>query len=151
MPLTFDDTQSAQLLQAIGLPEDTTDLDLVQAAVADMAKASGGDPVAAAKRAGLATIDPESLVQLRADAQRGRDIAAAAAQHEIEEKVEKAIHAGKIPVSRRKHWVQLIGADKGMADVLASMPDNLIPMEEIGHGVGVMEGDQLAERADWFH
>lgn len=149
MALTFDDTQSAQLLQLIGLPEDTTDLDTIHAAVADMAKADGGDAVAAAKRAGLATIDPDSLVQLRADAQRGRDLAAAAAKHEVEQTVESAIKAGKIPVARRGHWITLITNDKGMGEVLASMPDDLIPMNEIGHNhPGEDEG--LAERADWF-
>ncbi|MEC4763365.1 hypothetical protein VT930_09635 [Mycobacterium sherrisii] len=149
MALTFNDDQATQLLQFLGLPDDTTDLDLILSTIADMAKADGGDPVAAAKRAGLATIDPDSLLQLRADAQKGRDLAAAAAKHEVEQKVEAAIHAGKIPPSRRKHWVQLISSDAGMAEVLASMPDNLIPMNEIGHSLGG-DNNQLAERADWF-
>src|ERR1700744_3702436 len=149
MALTFDDDQAAQLLQLLGLPDDTTDLDLILATVADMAKADGGDAVAAAKRAGLATIDPDSLVQLRADAQRGRDLAAAAAKAEVEEIVTKAIKAGKIPVSRRGHWVTLITNDHGLADVLAAMPDDIIPMTEMGHSLG-SESDELAERADWF-
>lgn len=58
MALTFDDDQATALLEAIGLSADTTDLVTIQATVEDMAKSSGGDAVAAAKRAGLATIDP---------------------------------------------------------------------------------------------
>lgn len=150
MALTLDDNQTAQLIQALGLPADTTDIDTILSTVADMAKTDGGDVVAAAKRAGLATIDPESLVQLQAAAQHGREIAAAAAKQRVEDAVESAIHAGKIPVARRAHWVTLITNDKAMADVLASMPDDLIPMNEMGHGRGGEESGELAERADWF-
>ncbi len=149
MALTFDDDPAAQLLQVLGLPDDTTDPDLILATVTDMAKADGGDAVAAAKRAGLATIDPDSLVQLRADAQRGRDLTIAAAKAEVEEIVTKAIQAGKIPVARRGHWTNLITNDKALADVLAAMPDDLIPMTEMGHSL-VAESDELAERSDWF-
>jgi hypothetical protein len=32
-------------------------------------------------------------------------------------------------------WVTLLQADPGMADVLASVPDNTMPITEIGHGI----------------
>jgi hypothetical protein len=45
--------------------------------------------------------------------------------------------------------VSLIQADPGVADVLASVPDNTVPITEIGHGVGALDGD-LAQTAEWF-
>jgi hypothetical protein len=72
---------------------------------------------------------------------------AAAERHHVERKVDDAIAKGKIAASRRKHWVTLIGADPGMADVLASTPDGTaVADERAGHGVAG-EGGELAE---WF-
>jgi hypothetical protein len=57
MALTFDDDQAAALLMALGLPDDTTDLDTILATVTD-AVGDQTDPkpsavAAAAKRAGF--------------------------------------------------------------------------------------------------
>jgi hypothetical protein len=64
---------------------------------------------------------------LRRDAAERQQIKAAAEQQRISDVVSDAIKAGNIGPARSKHWVSLIQADPGMADVLASVPDNTVP------------------------
>jgi hypothetical protein len=131
MALTFDDTQAAALLDMLGLPPDTTDLDAVLATVKDLVtdeQGEGGDMskpsavAAAAKRAGLEVVDASTLQLLQRDAAEGRTLKASVEHQRIETAVDDAIAKGKITAARRKHWVSLIGADPGMADVLAACP-----------------------------
>lgn len=159
MALTFDDDQAAALVDALGLPDDTTDVQLVLDTATDLAAqvAAGVDPekastvAAAAKRAGLEVVDTETLATLRHDAQEGRKIAAAAAQQKVEASVDDAIAKGKITPARRKHWLTLIAADPGMAEVLASVPnETAVPLTEIGHSVEASAED-LAEAGRWFY
>lgn len=151
----FTPEQSAKLLDLLGLPPDTADAELILATVADLVSQAAGEHkpsevAAAAKRSGLDVIDTDSLAALRRDATEGRQLKAAAVQQRVEASVDDAIGRGKITPARRKHWVTLIGADPGMADVLASVPnETAAPLTEIGHGVG-SESDELAARADWF-
>lgn len=157
MALTFDDTQAAALLDALGLPPETTDIATILATVTDAVTACDtvdakpSTVAAAAKRAGLDVIDPDTLTALRADAAEGRQIKAAAAREKVEAAVTAAISKGKITAGRRKHWVDLITADPGMADVLASVPDETaVPMTPIGHGIDISENS--ADTADgWFY
>ncbi|WP_422748012.1 hypothetical protein ACN27E_07900 [Mycobacterium sp. WMMD1722] len=154
MALTFTDDQATALLDLLGLPSDTTDIDTILATVKDAV----GQPIddakpsavaAAAKRVGLEVVDTDTLTALRHDAAEGRQIKAAAARQAVEDAVDKAIGKGKITFSRRKHWVDLIAADPGMADVLASVPDETaVPLTEIGHGVEASAPH--SETAEWF-
>lgn len=156
MALSFDDTQAAGLLDALGLPPDTLDPELIVATAVDLAaQAAGMNPAqpstvaAAARKAGLEVVDGPTLTALRHDAAEGRKIAAAAAKARVEAAVDDAIRKGKITPPRRKHWVALIEADPGMADVLASTPpETAVPMTEIGHGTDV---DDIAKRPSWFY
>jgi hypothetical protein len=161
MAITLDDDQAAALLEALGLPADTDDVQLVVDTTTDLAAQVGElDPskpstvAAAAKRAGLEVIDKDTADALRRDAANGRQMAAAAATQKIEASVDEAVRHGKITPARRKHWVTLIGADPGMADVLASIPnETAAPMSEAGHGRNSDPGaiDDLVEPAVWFH
>jgi hypothetical protein len=158
MALTFDDTQAATLLKLLGLPPDTTDIDTVLATVNDLVTDEQSEPdgkpsavAAAAKRHGLDVIDSATLESLRREATEGRTLKASVERQGIETTVDDAICKGKIAASRRKHWVSLIGADPGMADVLASVPnETAVPLTEIGHGVD-SESGELAQTAEWFH
>lgn len=154
MALTFDDTQAATLLELLGLPADTDDIDTVQATVKDAVTPTDGKPsevAAAAKRAGLEVIDGDTLSALRNEAAEGRQIKAAAAREKIEAAVGDAITKGKITPSRRDHWINLITHDAEMANVLASVPDETaVPMTEIGHGIDAL--GQPGQPADgWFY
>ena len=156
MALEFDDAQAAALLDAVGLPADTTDPQLVVDTAVDLAAqledvdaAKPSTIAAAAKRNGMEVIDKDTADSLRRDAQEGRRIAAAAARAKVEASVDDAIGKGKIMPSRRKHWVTLIEADPPMADTLASIPnETAVPLTEMGHGT---DTDDLAEPAGWFY
>jgi len=159
MALNLDDTQAAALLDALGLPADTTDVDLVVATATDLAaQAAGTDPAkasdvaAAARRHGLEVIDTDTAEALRRDAAEGRRIAAAAAKARVEAAVDDAVTKGKITAARRKHWVTLIEADPAMERTLADIPnETAVPMTEVGHSIDAASGDDLAEAGRWFY
>lgn len=153
--MDFTPEQVAALLTALGLPNDTDDPQLVLDTAVDLA-AQLGDPAkastiaASAKRAGLEVLDNETVAALRRDAAEGRKIAAAAAKAKVEASVDDAVTKGKITPSRRKHWVSLIEADPGMADVLAAVPiETAVPMTEVGHSAD--NAGDTAEAAAWFY
>jgi hypothetical protein len=175
LTLTLDDNQERLLLQGLGLPTadpGTTDPGLVVATLMDAMTDeiseqpepddAGGNGVAAAakraridikaaKRAGLEVIDASSADALRRDAAEGRRLIAAAAQAKIEAAVDAAIDKGKITPARRKHWISLIAADGGMADVLAATPDECaVPLKELGHATNV-DAKDLADASEWFY
>lgn len=144
---TFTEAQMKELLGTLGLPAECEDPDLALATAADMSKASVGDPVALASRAGLTTIDPVALTALQAEAQEARTLKAAAAQQAVSVVVETAIEKGKIPPARKQHWMNLITNDPELGKVLTSMPEGVIPTTEIGHSV---EPDEGSGDQPWF-
>ncbi|MDA4110189.1 hypothetical protein MHOL44478_23435 [Mycobacterium holsaticum DSM 44478] len=154
--MTFTDEQIAALLDALGLPADTDDPQLVVDTVADLAaQAAGMNPeqpstvAAAARRHGLELVDHDTHEALKRDAAEGRKIAAAAARAKVEAAVDDAVTKGKITPARRKHWVELITADPGMADVLAAVPaETAVPMSEVGHAADTTNGD---DSGGWFY
>ncbi|MCB8912191.1 hypothetical protein KUG88_18865 [Rhodococcus rhodochrous] len=147
MALTFNDDQTARLLDVVGLSADTADVAVILAAISDLAVAENA-VAAKAAGTGLTLIDGEQLAALEAAAEEGRTIAAAAAQAKVEGIVSEAIKAGKLPPARKDHWVKLITADESMADVLASAPA-VIPVTEMGHSHGA-ESDIDANGPEWF-
>lgn len=154
MALTFDDNQAAELLETLGLPTDTTDI-AVAIATAKDAITSGAtlQPsaiVAAAKAAGLEAMDIATADALRAEAAEGRQIKATVARQRIEDTVTNAITKGKITPARKDHWVNLITADPGMAEVLNNVPDETaVPMNEIGHSVSNEDGRPNLSDDQW--
>lgn len=158
MALEFDDVQITELLDALGLPQDTSDPELVIATAKDLAAQAAGinaekpsTIAAAAKRHGLDLVDHDTHETLKRDAAEGRRIKAAAERQRIEAAVDAAVNKGKITMARRKHWVTLIEADPAMADVLAAVPnETAVPMTEVGHSADT-SGDDLAEAGRWFY
>jgi hypothetical protein len=157
MALTFDDDQAAALLEALGLPADTADVQLILDTVTDLAaQAAGINPekpstvAAAARKAGLEVIGTASLAALRHDAQEGRAMAAAAKAQKIEAAVDDAIAKGKITGPRKRHWIMLCANDEGMLEVLAAVPnETAVPMTEVGHSTEPADRD--AEKPAWFY
>src|ERR1700758_3179431 len=114
LTLEFDDAEAAVLLDRLGLPEDTTDVQLILDTLKDalrgaplVADSPPSQIAAAAKKHDLEVMDAATLAALRNDAQRGRAMAAAAKAQKIEAAVEEALRLGKIAPSRRRHWVTL--------------------------------------------
>ena len=140
--LEYDDAAAAVLLNQLGLPEDTTDTELIAETIKDAltpAPAIAGDAAssavaAAAKRHGLELLDADTKASLERDSAELRRVKAAAKQADIKAKVDTAIDRGAIAASREKHWISLLDADPGMADVLAKIPDQTaVPLSELGH------------------
>ncbi|WP_010541894.1 phage protease [Dietzia alimentaria] len=161
--MQFDETQTAELLTLLSLGDNATAPDVITALTAlvdtatTTASAGGGDngeTVAAstlgvdqirasAATKGLTVVDAATFDSVRDQAAAGAAAQEQLARQDRESKVGAAIRAGKIPTSRREHWLTAIEADPGMAEVLASQPDNLVPVAEIGH-----DGDQVGAAAD---
>lgn len=161
MALTLDDTQAATVLARLGLPDDTADValvvDTVLDAVPDPAADSTAPSAVAASAArklapiGFDVVEHDTHEALKRDAAEGRRIAAAAAKAKIEAAVDDAVNKGKITAARRKHWVSLIQADPGMADVLASVPDETaVPLSELGHSADTNR-DTADAGTGWFY
>lgn len=158
MALTFDDDQAGALLQALGLPNDSNDLELAVQTAADLASqvadtdmAKPSTVAAAARRSGMEVLDKDTAAALRRDAQEGRRIAAAAAHAKVEAAVDDAVNKGKITAARRKHWVTLIENDPDTANVLASIPNELaVPMSELGHQAD-MDRPSDSTASGWFY
>ncbi len=137
-----------RLLEALALPPDTVDPELVALAVEDAvtAPAPSGQQTAAA--AGLTQVDPDTLAALRRDAEQGRAIAAAAVQRDRATLVNAAVNRGSITPARRQHWLTVLAADPAMADTLASLPAGLVPVNgELGHAIEPADDGPAA----WFH
>ena len=136
-----------RVLEALALPADA-DVETVVAALEDLVTTPPADPKAVAAAAGLTALDPAVVEQLKADAEQGRTIAAAAAKREVTEKVAAAVRRGAITPARSQHWIELISADPVMASTLEKLPNELaVPMAEAGHGQGA---EELVETAEWF-
>lgn len=160
MALTLNDDQEADLLKLLGLPEAApgeADVELVIDTIVDLAHqvetldpAKPSTVAAAAKRNGMEVLAAADAEALRRDATAGRQAIAAAARQKVEASVDEAISKGKITPGRRKHWLSVIEADPGMADVLASYPDEMaVPLSEVGHAAD--RSDDLTEPAAWFY
>jgi Mu-like prophage I protein len=157
MALTFNDDQAAKLLEALGLPHDTTDVDLVVATVVDLAAQAAGmtaekpsTVAAAARKAGLEVVDAATLTSLRHDAQQARQLVAAARAQKIEAAVDDAVTKGKISMARKQHWVTLATHDEKMLDILAAVPnETAVPMTELGHSLDPV--DAGADAPAWFY
>jgi hypothetical protein len=163
MALNFTPEQTGAILGLLGLPTDTDDPDVIvtvlQDALADAAANDQGDDpsadmptnaiAAAARKAGLELVDSATIAELRQAAKEGRRMAAEARKAELEGIVNAAVAKGKITPARKQHWVTLIDADPGMADVLASVPDETaVPLTEVGHGL--VDDGTLPENQQWF-
>ncbi|OPX11995.1 hypothetical protein [Mycobacterium sp. AT1] len=159
MALTLNDTQEAELIKLLGLPEaepGEADTELVIDTVVDLAaQAEAFDPAkpsavaAAARRSGMDLVDHDLHEALKRDAAAGRQAVAAAARQKVEASVDAAIDRGALAPARRGAWIELISADNAMADVLAKVPDHaVVPLSEIGHAATPSDIDRPV---GWFY
>lgn len=127
---------------ALGL-DDTADIAAIVSAAEDSASAavaaassssdSAASIAAAAQRKGMVAVDASAFADIQAQAQRGADLADRVEREDRERFVASAVKAGKIPSSRREHWLSMLESDPGARDVLASFPDNTVPMQATGY------------------
>ena len=154
---------SKAVLDALGLPEDATD-EQVLAKIAestkpadepedkpdDLDKVDEGkvrELVESAKALGLVVSDPGTWASLQANSELGAKAHAKLETQRITASVDAAISLGKIPPSRRDHFVSLMRADEvGTVELLAGIPkETAVPMAAMGHSFGP---DPQADTAD---
>jgi len=147
--ITVTEEQWKHILEALGLPADA-DVDTAVAALEDLVTTPPADPEAVAAAAGLTALAPSVVAQLRADAEQGRVLAAAAKERDIKDLVDASFRRGAITPARREHWMTMIKADPTMADTLAKIPDHFaVPLVELGHSLD-KEDENITEPAPWF-
>jgi Mu-like prophage I protein len=155
--MEFTPEQITALLEALGLPAETDDADLIVATTVDLAaqvealdRAKPSTVAAAAKRNGMEVIDTATADALRRDAAEGRRVAAAAAAAKVEAAINDAINTGRITPGRRTHWLTLCANDEAMIEHLASIaPGTAVPLAEVGHAADTSA--DLAKPAGWFY
>lgn len=94
---------------------------------------------------GVVAVEAETLAQLRADAQLGREAHSRQQRDDRQALVDAAVGDGRIAPARRAAWLKQLEADPGAAATLASLEKGLVPIGElIGHsGDGDDDADAL--------
>ena len=103
---------------------------------------------AAALPEGTVAIDSTVLAQLQQNAQRGAEARAEQDKARRDGIVADALKTGRITSASKDDWRARLDKDEtGYADVLSSLPENTVPVEEIGHASAVVDDD--AYPAHW--
>ncbi|ORA24896.1 head maturation protease, ClpP-related [Mycobacterium aquaticum] len=140
------------VLDALGLPEDASDEDVIAKINEGKGSGEGAPPdgkptepdaaaVEAATKAaaavGLTLVDPGTLATMRTNSELGAQAHAALETQRISAAVDAAISLGKIPPARKDHFVALMRADEvGTTKLLADIPpETAVPMTELGHSL----------------
>lgn len=142
----------AALRAALGL-EDTADGTAIVAAVEALAAAAPEGTEVAAAAGSVVSIDREAFASLQRDAKLGRAAHERQESEAREKVVDDAIQLGKIPPSRRAHWLTLMSNDaKGTADTLAGIPnETAFPIAERGHSVTPEVSAAAGGDLGWFN
>jgi ATP-dependent protease ClpP protease subunit len=135
---------TAGLRERLGITDATIDEDGLLAALDESLTEHAETPTLPE---GVVAIEQSVLDVLRSDASAGR-----AARDEQDDQrrartVEAAIQDGRVPSSRRQHWIDALKADEeGASATLASLAKGLIPVAEMGNAT---EPDDDAYPAHW--
>lgn len=130
------------LRERLGIPAEATLNDdgilaALDEALAEQAEPATVAPVAPA--AGTVVLDEAAYNELKEQAAEGsaaRQEQLAAARTNL---VKDAVNDGRIPPSRREHWVNLLEKDPGAESDLAGLAKGLIPLVAAGYTGGVDE------------
>ena len=134
--VAFNSEQMTELRRKLGVAEDADEATIL--AAVDESLAERAEPTAAAPvPEGMALIDESTLDQLRSDAAAGREARNEQQAAARRTAVDAAVQDGRIPPSRREHWMSLLAADPDAAETLAKLAKGTVPLEELGHAGGV--------------
>ncbi|MEV1295786.1 head maturation protease, ClpP-related [Pseudonocardia sp. NPDC049635] len=143
--VAFSDEQLTTMRRRLGLAVDADEATIVAALGEALDEQAA--PAATARPAlpeGVVTIEAAALEQLQTDARAGRDALARQQRDDRERLVAAAVNDGRIPPARREAWVNMLAADSGAAETLASLPKGLVPVgEPTGH-----DGNDETAQAD---
>jgi len=95
---------------------------------------------------GVVQIDKETLEQLKAGAQAGLALRSEMDAGKRETLVAAAIGDGRIPPSRKDHWLKNLEADfEGFSQTLSSLEPGLVPVDERGSNETVEQASLAAD------
>lgn len=97
---------------------------------------------------GIVAIDATVLAEMKRDAQRGAEARAEQDKVRREGLIATALQSGRITTASADEWRTRLEKDEtGFGAVLASLPENIVPVAEIGHASAVVADD--AYPAHW--
>lgn len=151
--MEFSDEQLAALRAKLGLPEDAAlDPTALVEGIEKLAASSGdGSPGKTSKNApGTVTVDQQVWDDMQTRISGLEQIRASQQKADRERAVDDAIKAGKVPPSRRDHWLRVAEKDpEGTADLLAGLTPGQVPVDDLGFAGG--DGPDIdVEFADLF-
>lgn len=156
-------TLSESALQKLGLDADADEA-AVNAAIdrlADKAptvtdNAPPAEPSAeqlgeVAAKLGAIVVDKAVHDKLVADAEAGAQARAQQVQEAHEATIQNALRTGKIDPANAPKWrEELEKSPETVTNLLAAMPENKLPVSEIGHGVTREDAPEDSDKADMF-
>lgn len=150
--MAYDDLK-AGVAKRLGVSEtDVSDETLLAALdeslneVADPADEAA--PAVAALPEGTVAVDAAVFAEMQQNAQRGATAAAELDRTRRDGIIANALRTGRISTASKDDWRARLDKDEaGYAEVLASLPENTVPVTEIGHASAVVNDD--AYPAHW--
>lgn len=157
-------TLSESALQKLGLDADADDSAIEEAinTLAERpttvvnnsapAEPSAEDIKNAADKFGLTVMDKEVRDQLIADAKAGAEARAQQVKEANDRVITEALSKGKIGPANSKTWREALdgaGREQTIA-LLESLPENSLPVTEIGHGVSSENSPEDKDKTDMF-
>lgn len=139
------------LRQRLGIAPDADLDDDGALAALDEALSEAAEPTTTTELPdGVVAVDAEQYAQMQADAAAGREARDAQLAEDRRRTVDAAVADGRIPPSRREHWLAQLEADPGAGQVLASLKPGTVPVTAAGYTGGVDEAsdeDVLYQKA----
>ena len=152
--MAYDDLK-AGLAKRLGVSETDASDEMLLAALDESLSeqadtpAEEAAPVVAALPEGTVAIDATVLEELRDNAKRGAEARAEQDKVRRDGIVAEALRTGRITAASKDDWRARLDKDEaGFAEVLASLPENTVPVVEIGHATASAEADD-AYPAHW--
>ena len=164
--MAYDDLK-AGLAKRLGVSEtDVSDEKLLEALDESLAEQAGdtnpesespaepvvvGEPVLATASLpeGVVTIDATVLAQLQDNAKRGAEARAEQDKARRDGLIATALSKGQITSASAEGWRKRLEENETLiASAIAALPENTVPVEEIGHASAVV-GDDDAYPAHW--
>jgi ATP-dependent protease ClpP protease subunit len=160
----------AKLREALGLPADSPDSEVTTALVAAQASLTAPTPpatppappavepppaapkpVASSVASGTMTIDVSAWQGQQERMQRLEAQAARQQRDERDKVIGQAVTDGKFAPARKEHWAKLWDADpEGTRQTIDSLAKGVVPLAELGYGVGTSDEDIDREFASLF-
>lgn len=155
-------TLSESALQTLGLGADADDSAIEEAinklaeqkatVVNVTSEPSAEDITKAAEKFGLTVMDKDVRDKLVADATAGAEARAQQVREANDAVIAEAVAKGKISPANAKTWRESLdgdGRDQALA-LLATLPENRMPVEEIGHGVSSENSPEDKDKTEMF-